>query len=210
MGQTLSCPPGFEKGALFTCHAACPAKFKYAQESGGGTGPPVSKCVHAVYNQFFFNLTTLPQLEKTDVIPSSYPTETERVKTEVMWVEKEVENLGVLGEVSRQRNKYVDEYTRIQSNYSDFKDTKATVEKIKEINNSLKPMRAPTAPSSDIEKERKAILSIQGHDLFFIQFSLFLLVLVFLSYLTLPTDTAHVLAFLLLSVGVSIGFFLTR
>ena len=144
------------------------------------------------------------------MIPSTYPTETERVKTEILRVEKEVEDIGALGEVSRQRSKYVDEYTRIQSNYSDFKDTKETVEKIKEINNSLKPMRAPTAPSSDLEKERRAILSIQGHDLFFIQFSLFLLVLVFLSYLTLPTDTAHVLSFLLLSVGVSIGFFLTR
>lgn len=210
MSQSLSCPPGFEKGPLFTCHAICPAKFKYAQETGSGTGPPISKCVHMVYNQFFFNLTTLPQLEQTDVIPSTYPTETERIETEVLRVEKEVDDIGVLGEVGTQRNKYVEEYSRIQSKYSDFKDSNAAVEKVKEINDSLKPMRGRTAPSSDLEKERKAILSIQGHDLFFIQFSLFLLVLVFLCYLTLPTDSAHVLAFLLLSVGVSIGFFLTR
>lgn len=210
MGQTLSCPPGFEKGPLFTCHASCPAKFKYAQETGGGTGPPVSKCVHSVYNQFFFKLTTLPQLEATDDVPSAYTTEKERIQTEIMRVEKEVEDLGVLGEVSRQRTKYVDEYSRIQSTYSDFKDTSAAAEKLKEVNESLKSMRVPTAPSSDLEKERKAILSIESHNLFFIQFSLFLLVLVFLVYLTLPMDTAHILAFLLLSVGVSIGFFLTR
>ena len=161
MGQTLSCPPGFEKGPLFTCHAACPSKFKYAQDSGGGTGPPVSKCVHSVYNQFFFNLNSLPQLEASDQLPSTYTTEKQRVETEAMRVNKEVEDIGVLGEVSRQRTKYVDEYTRIQSNYSDFKDTSATVEKIKEVNHSLRRMRAPTAPSSDLEKERKAIVSIQ-------------------------------------------------
>jgi len=210
MGQALSCPPGFEKGGLFTCHAVCPARFKYAQESGGGAGPPVSKCVHSVYNQFFFNLNSLPQLEANDPVPSTYATERERVETEAIRVNKEIADIGVLGEVSRQRTKYVDEYTRIQSNYSDFKDSSATAEKIKEVNNTLKRMRAPTAPSSDLEKERKAILSIQTHDLFFIQFSLFLLVLVFLTYVTLPTDTAHILSFLLLSVGVSIGFFLTR
>lgn len=210
MGQTLSCPPGFEKGPLFTCHATCPARFKYAQESGNGTGPPVSKCVHAVYNQFFFKLTSLPQLEATDEIPSTYETEKERVDTETMRVEKEVSELGVLGEMSRQRIKYVDEYSRIQSSYSEFKDANEAANKLKEVNESLKPMRAPTAPSSDLEKERKAIVSIATRDLFFIQFSLFLLVLVFLVYLTLPSDTAHILAFLLLSVGVSIGFFLTR
>jgi hypothetical protein len=210
MGQTLSCPPGFEKGALFTCHASCPARFKYAQETGGGTGPPVSKCVHAVYNQFFFNLTTLPQLETTDEVPSTYTTEKERIQTEVMRVDKSITELEALHDVGKQRTKYVDEYSRIESNYSEFKDANAAVDKLKEINDSLKPMRAPTAPSSDLEKERKAILSIATRDLFFVQFSLFLLVLVFLSYLTLPTDTAHVLAFLLLSVGVSIGFFLTR
>jgi hypothetical protein len=127
-----------------------------------------------------------------------------------MRVEKEVSELGVLGEMSRQRIKYVDEYSRIQSSYSEFKDANEAANKLKEVNESLKPMRAPTAPASDLEKERKAIVSIATRDLFFIQFSLFLLVLVFLVYLTLPSDTAHILAFLLLSVGVSIGFFLTR
>ena len=176
MGQSLSCPPGFEKGSLFTCHATCPPRFKYVQESGGGTGPPISKCVHKRYNQLSFTLTLLPQLEEGEEPPSTFATEKARVEDEIIRVERELDDLVAL----------------------------------KEVKSSLNTMRPPTAPSSDLEKERKAILLIGTQDLFFIQFSMFLLILVFLSYLTLPTDTAHVLSFLLLSVGVSIGFFLTR
>lgn len=210
MGQTLSCPPGFEKGTLFTCHATCPARFKYVQESGGGTGPPISKCVHNRYNQLSFTLSSLPQLEDADEVPSTYATEKARVEDEVLRVDKELDDLIALKEVTNQRTKHVNEYSRIQSSYVDFKDTTDVLEKLREVKSSINTMRPPTAPSSDLEKERKAILSIGARDLFFVQFSLFLLILTFLSYLTLPTDTAHVLAFLLLSVGVSIGFFLTR
>jgi hypothetical protein len=210
MGQTLSCPPGFEKGTLFTCHATCPARFKYVQESGGGTGPPISKCVHNRYNQLSFTLSSLPQLEDADEVPSTYATEKARVEDEVLRVDKELDDLIALKEVTNQRTKHVNEYSRIQSSYVDFKDTTDVLEKLREVKSSINTMRPPTAPSSDLEKERKAILSIGTRDLFFVQFSLFLLILTFLSYLTLPTDTAHVLAFLLLSVGVSIGFFLTR
>jgi hypothetical protein len=210
MGQQLSCPPGFEKGSLFTCHATCPSRFKYVQESGGGTGPPISKCVHKYYNQLSFTLTLLPQLEEGEELPSTFATEKARIEGEVLRVDKELDDLIALKEVSTQRTKYVNEYSRIQSSYVDFKDTTDVINRLKEVKSSLNTMRPPTAPSSDLEKERKAILLIGTRDLFFIQFSLFLLILVFLSYLTLPTDTAHVLSFLLLSVGVSIGFFLTR
>jgi hypothetical protein len=210
MGQSLSCPPGFEKGSLFTCHATCPPRFKYVQESGGGTGPPISKCVHKRYNQLSFTLTLLPQLEEGEEPPSTFATEKGRVEDEIIRVDSELDDLVALKEVSSQKTKHVNEYSRIQSSYVDFKDTTDVINTLKEVKSSLNTMRPPTAPSSDLEKERKAILLIGTQDLFFIQFSLFLLILVFLSYLTLPTDTAHVLSFLLLSVGISIGFFLTR
>jgi len=209
MSQTVGCPQGFEKGVFFTCHAICPPRFKHQQDEGGA-GPPVSKCVHIHHNQIFFNLTSLPQIEPTEEIPQSYSSEMDRIEEELTRVDGELEDLVELNEASRQRRRYVREFSRIDSKYTDFKDASAAINKLKEVSDTLKPMRAATAPSSDLEKERKAILSIETRDLFFIQFSLFLLVLVFLAYFTLPTDTAHVLAFLLLSVGVSIGFFLTR
>ena len=76
--------------------------------------------------------------------------------------------------------------------------------------NSLKPFRPPTAPSSDLEKERKAILAISQRDMYFIQIALFLAVLSLLGYFVLPTEYAHGVALLLLSVAVSFGFFLRK
>lgn len=81
---------------------------------------------------------------------------------------------------------------------------------IRDLLDSLIPFRPPTAPSSDLEIERKAILAITQKDMFFIQIALFLSVLSMLGYLVLPTEYAHGIALLLLTVAISFGFFLRR
>ena len=81
---------------------------------------------------------------------------------------------------------------------------------MREVIDSLKPFRTPTAPSSDLEKERQEITEITKRNLYFIQFALMLVVLVLLSYLLLPFDSANMIAFLLLCVGIALGFFLRR
>jgi Ca2+/Na+ antiporter len=86
----------------------------------------------------------------------------------------------------------------------------STIGVMREVIDSLKPFRPPTAPSSDLEKERKEISEIAKRDLYFIQFVLMLVVLVLLSYLLLPFDSANMIAFLLLCVGIALGFFLRR
>jgi Ca2+/Na+ antiporter len=86
----------------------------------------------------------------------------------------------------------------------------STIGVMREVIDSLKPFRPPTAPSSDLEKERKEISEIAKRDLYFIQFALMLVVLVLLSYLLLPFDSANMIAFLLLCVGIALGFFLRR
>jgi hypothetical protein len=80
----------------------------------------------------------------------------------------------------------------------------------KEVINSLKPFRPPTAPASDLEKERKEITDIAKRSLYFIQIALFLVVVAMLSYVILPLDTANLVAFALLCVGIALGFFLRR
>jgi hypothetical protein len=80
----------------------------------------------------------------------------------------------------------------------------------KEVIDSLKPFRPPTAPASDLEKERKEITDIARRSLYFIQIALFLVVLSMLSYFVLPLDTANLVAFALLCVGIAMGFFLRR
>lgn len=81
---------------------------------------------------------------------------------------------------------------------------------MQEVTQSLKPFRPPTAPSSDLEKERREITDIAKRNLFFVQVALFLVVVSMLSYIVFPLDTANLLVFGLLSVGIAIGFFLRR
>lgn len=61
--------------------------------------------------------------------------------------------------------------------------------------------------TTEIQKERKAVLS-RSNDLLFVHVSLFLVVLSMLTYLFIPTVYAHPIVFLLLCVGVGLGFFL--
>jgi hypothetical protein len=210
MDQIMKCPDGFEKGNFFSCHAICPPGYKYEQNESGTSGPPVSKCVHFNYNSVFYTLSALPQLRPDEEPPSTYASETIRVQEKQVEADKKVAEIETLRQGTRQRAKIVQDFNAYDAKYSVFKDTIDGVDKLKKLNQTLIPLRPATAPSEDFEKERIAILSIHSRDLFFIQFSLFLLMLVFLAYLTLSTDTAHVLSLLLLSVGVSIGFFLTR
>ena len=105
---------------------------------------------------------------------------------------------------SLQRQK--DEYAKIDSEYTKVEVTR----EVKNTKDKLKPFRPPTAPSSDLEKERKAITDEARRSLYFLQVALFLVVLVMISYLILPLDYANPIAFLLLCVGISMGFFLKR
>ena len=78
-----------------------------------------------------------------------------------------------------------------------------------DVTQSLKPFRPPTAPASDLERERKAIRSAQP-SLVYIQLALFVLLMVLVSYLLLPASVANGVSFLLLAVGIAAGFFLRK
>jgi hypothetical protein len=81
---------------------------------------------------------------------------------------------------------------------------------LRDVTESLKPFRPPTQPSSDIARERQAILRVTQQDLLLVQVVLFLIVLSLLSYLFLSFEMANGLTFLLLCVGVALGFFLRK
>lgn len=81
---------------------------------------------------------------------------------------------------------------------------------IREVIDSLKPFRPPTAPSSDLEKERKEITELAKRNLFFAQVALLLVVLAGLCYLVMDRDSANLIALALLLVGIAVGFFLRR
>ena len=209
MGAGLSCPSGFEQGLLLSCRASCPDEFKYVQEQGGNS--MIEKCVHLTNNSKSFQLVSLPQIEEGKPIPQSYSQEQTRVANEGARIRGEVRTQTKgYDELDRSKTRSVEDYSRIQSEYAAYTEQQSAVKEIQSIKNSLKPFRPPTAPSSDLEKERKAITDVASRNMFFAQFALFLVVLVGLSYVTLPQDTANSVALGLLTVGIGFGFFLRR
>lgn len=199
-----TCPQGFEVGLLSSCYAKCPAEFKYVQEAGN------QKCVHVMRNNKSFDLFTLPLGASSQVYQDELArvaTESERVKGEVRTEEQKERDLNAFQD---QKQRTVQEYSRIQSEYAIYNSGTSALKVIQEVTDSLKPFRPPTAPSSDLEKERKAITEIEKQNLFYVQAALFLVVLALLSYILLPTEVAHGVAFLLLCVGISLGFFLRK
>lgn len=133
--------------------------------------------------------------------------ETQRVKKEV---EEDTQKAAALADYKAQRGTLTQEYSRIQGDYANYSSNAKVAKEFEDVTQSLKPFRPPTAPSSDLEKERKAILAISQKDMFFIQIALFLAVLSLLAYMVLPTDSAHGLALLFLTVAISFGFFLRK
>jgi hypothetical protein len=74
----------------------------------------------------------------------------------------------------------------------------------------LKPLRPPTAPATDLARERKAILESSAPNFLLIQVELAVVILCLLAYLVLPMSVAPGVALLGLSVGVAVGIFLWK
>jgi hypothetical protein len=86
----------------------------------------------------------------------------------------------------------------------------ATIEAIQQANNNLRTARPPTAPASDIQMSRKAIIESSAPSILLLQLLLGLLVLCLIGYALLPLAIAHGLAIILLAVGIALGIFLKK
>ena len=211
MGNIESCPSMFDEGALFSCHAECPTDFKYVQGQGI---PPIEQCVHTTRNDRSFVLRSLPAPQRGQSLPRGYSEEAARVRvqaTKIMKLVKEDEDAHrAMNQAQDSISSYRNSSREINAAYVMLDQEKRESDAIKDVTDSLKPMRPPTAPASDIEIERRGITTESQQQLLFIQIALTLAVLSLLSYLVMPVDYAHGVAFLLLSVGISFGFFLRR
>ena len=96
----------------------------------------------------------------------------------------------------------VSEHSKIQGQYAAFA--------VKSTADSLKPLRPPTQPSSDIEAVRKSILKAAAKNLHLIQVALTTILISLLVYVLIPAPYAHGIAFLTLCVGTAIGIYLTK
>lgn len=194
MGASLSCPSGFQQGTSFSCQAKCPSEFKNT----------LGQCVHVTRNRAFA-LKRMPTVRPGTAPPSTFQEEQKRVQEEAAKIREEIR---ATDEIEKVRNQNIQEYSRIQTEVANYNESVSAVKELRNVKDSLKPFRPPTAPSSDLEKERKTITDVARRNLYFLQIALFLVVLVLLSYVTLPLDYANAISFLLLCVGIALGFFL--
>lgn len=103
----------------------------------------------------------------------------------------------------------VSSYGQIRSEYATYSD-RGVANALRETSQSLKPLRAKTAPAEDLEEERRKISMDARQSLVLVQLALFLVFLSLLSYVILPMNWANGISFLLLCVGIGSGFFLRR
>lgn len=105
----------------------------------------------------------------------------------------------------------VRQYQHIQSEYASYAPVGDAAKAIKETNAKLRVPMPKTATESDIQKERKAILTAKaGPSLLLLQIALATLVVCLLVYVFVPAKYAHGIALLVLSVGIAVGIFLTK
>lgn len=201
----MTCPGGYQSAAGNTCTIVCPPDFKYIQE--GGT----QKCVYITDNTKYVVINSLPVPTDANNIPEPFARETSRVALELLNIRNrlasESDTQLSLESAQAQGRLWQSQYGAIQS---DFASYESDADKLREVADSLKPLRPPTAPAEDLEKERKAVSAVFQKNYLVIQISLFLVFLVLLVYVILPVQYAHFIAFFLLISGVMIGIFLRK
>lgn len=212
MGANISCPADFERGVGLSCHMRCPRNFKYAQE-GGGSEPLVEKCVFVTNNDYFVTLRPLPSLGEDQQETDMYVNERNRFSQELRALNERIQREGPVQDrivsFQDQRSTTINEYNRIQSEYANYSSASAVANNIKQVTDSLKPMRPPVA-GSEVATERTKLLQRSEPNMLVIQIALAVVVLSLLTYIIVPAEYAHMLAFLLLSVGVAVGIFLKK
>jgi len=203
-----SCPSGFERGPGFSCHAQCPGKFKYSSEQ------PVERCIYALNNQYSFNLRTLPPLPPRGPQPPEYAAELTRVKEEHRRVLQQIQTnapahqaISVYKDV---RAESVQKYGSLRSQYASYNAAREAGNAIAAVTQTLKPMRPPTAPADDIQKEKRALSESSAPNFLLFQVALVVLLICLLIYLFVPAQYAHGIVVLVLSVGIAVGIFLTK
>lgn len=208
MGGTASCPVGFESGILSTCRISCPDDFRFLNTDGE------NKCVYRYDNSKTISLSSLPPPDDINEPGSSYQDELDRFNTAVTELRNQIrieeETKQVLTDAQTKKTQWASEYSSIKSQQASYNSAMDVKKVLDETEQSLRPLRADVAPSEDLEKERRAITIDARQNMVLAQFSLFLVVLSLIAYITLSREMAHGITFLLLCVGIATGFFLRR
>jgi hypothetical protein len=184
-GSYDDCPRTFKKEGN-VCRRECPSDFKYV----GNT------CVYKTDNS---RVVTLKDLPVATTGPPGYMEEAIRVDNEIEAIRSGTRAPTTTTEPSGN--------DRTGSTPAPFS---STADMIKSVSDSLTPHRPPTAPASDIEQERRAILQSSAPSMLLIHVSLFAVVLCLLAYAFVPVEYAHWISLVVLSMAVAVGIFLWK
>lgn len=198
MGAQISCPQGFDPGALGSCRMRCPDDFSYDQVSGEDV------CRSKADPSMVIPLFKISMFgDQTQSIVA----EQNRVNQKAAEIRAKAKTRQSLLEAKNQSGDLVKKYDSIQSKYADFT---SVGEALANTNKELKVKRPPTAPVDDLSRERALILNGPTINILMIQIALFLAILSLLSFMVMSREMAQGMTFLLLTTGVAIGFFLRK
>lgn len=199
----MTCPSGFTTGLWWgSCRLICPSDFKYERGSGGGT------CIYTKDNRHRVRVNDLSvrgSTRESDRERERFERELQKVRDDIRQSEADTQRLQ---DARDQSSRWTAQAGSIASEAAAWRELSQAGKDLRETTDSLRPMRPPTAPSSDLDMERRAISFELKQGLTFLQVVLFLVVLALLGYLFLSTTLAHGIAFLLLCVAIATGFFL--
>lgn len=213
METVARCPTDFEHGLGGTCRHTCPDKFKYLQEASS-TGPTEEACVSFYDNASRIKLLSLPIPRPTLPEPAEYAAERDRVKAEATALMSRLASQlpvsDLLQDVRADMAGKAQAFSRIQSEYARYTENFESPTSVKDLVDTLKPLRPPTAPASDLEQARRAVLESSAPNFLLIQVELAIVILCLLTYAFLPLESAPGISVLLLSVGAAVGIFLWK
>jgi hypothetical protein len=183
----MSCPTWFTEQNNATCTFTCPSDFKTVIQND-----KVS-CVLKENNAYFVDLVKIPN----SAPQNTFINEKNRVNKSIF-------------DILKQLKSGIDKKKEIEGQYLGNKEYSEFDNKYTEIIGKLTPFRPPTAPSEDLEKERRAIEKSSAIDLLVIQIVLFGIITSLIIYLIVPMDYAHSIVFLVLIGTISVGIFLKK
>jgi hypothetical protein len=166
-------------------------------------------------NSVRIKLAPLPMPRPTLPESADYAAERDRVKAEAATrtaqLASQLPVSDLLQDVRAEMAGKAEAVTQIRSEYARyterFEDPPTSV---KDLVDTLKPLRPPTAPASDLATVRKDILASSAPNFLLIQVQLVLVILCLMVYAFLPLNYAPGISLLLLSVGVAVGIFLWK
>ena len=187
-----TCPSDFEASVGQRCRIKCPTGFMY--NAGRGT----EECVSITNDRYRVPVTGGATTSEINTARTSFQAALTALQTR-MTAER-----STIASMSGPAQENAALVSRIES-------TAANVRSMREVSDSLTPFRPPTQPSSDIEMERKRLLNRPGAiNLLVVQIALAIVSLCLVVYIILPASIAHYAAFLILSVGIAVGIFLSN